>query len=132
LPAHLAWRWLSATLALATFLLAGCASPVPQPAPLATASPTPAPPLIEAAQVEILIAEFVVEPSALTIYAGTTVIWVNTDAARHILRADQREFDSGALLFGDTFSYTFTTPGEYHYSCPVHNDLEGRIVVIAP
>ena len=62
----------------------------------------------------------------LEIKTGSTVTWVNEDKLiRHVVHlpteATGRElFNSGPLSPGQTFSYTFTTPGRYIYGDPQH------------
>jgi plastocyanin len=78
-----------------------------------------------------------ISPPFLVISRGTTVIWTNGDADIHYVNADSHPFhtfvlalNSEALMQGDTFSYTFTDPGEYPYHCSAHAaEMTGRIVV---
>jgi plastocyanin len=66
------------------------------------------------------------DPWNLEIKTGTTVTWVNEDQLiRHVehlpTEATGKElFNSGPLSKGDTFSYTFNTPGRYMYGDPQH------------
>jgi len=64
-------------------------------------------------------------PSQLTIPAGTTVIWVNDEQAKHTVTADDGSFDSGDLELGASYTYTFTKPGTYKYFCRYHGDVGG-------
>jgi plastocyanin len=74
-------------------------------------------------------------PEDLHIKVGTTVVWKNTGATLHSVTADPskaqvkshvslpkgaKEFDSGFMPPGATFSQTFTVPGEYKYICIPH------------
>jgi plastocyanin len=74
-------------------------------------------------------------PQDLHIKAGTTVVWKNTGATLHSVTADPskaqvashvslpkgaKEFDSGFMPPGATYSQTFTVPGEYKYICIPH------------
>ena len=73
-------------------------------------------------------------PSQLTIPAGTTVIWVNDEQAKHTASADDGQFDSGDQELGVRYEYTFTEPGTYRYFCRYHGDvgvvgMAGTIVV---
>lgn len=62
----------------------------------------------------------------LDIKKGDTVIWVNEDKLiRHIVHlpteATGKElFNSGPLSPGETYSFTFSTPGRYVYGDPQH------------
>jgi plastocyanin len=64
-------------------------------------------------------------PSQLTIPAGTTVIWVNDEQAKHTASADDGDFDSGDQELGVRYEYTFTEPGTYRYFCRYHGDVGG-------
>jgi plastocyanin len=71
------------------------------------------------------------QPSDLTVVAGETVIWTNSGLGPHTVTSDAGQFDSGRLEAGATFSYTFTSPGTYLYSCTVHPTMHGRVLVLA-
>jgi plastocyanin/uncharacterized membrane protein YozB (DUF420 family) len=64
-------------------------------------------------------------PSQLTIPAGTTVIWVNDEQAKHTVSADEGQFDSGDQELGVRYTYTFTGAGTYRYFCRYHGDVDG-------
>jgi plastocyanin len=73
-------------------------------------------------------------PATLTISAGTTVTWTNNDPVNHTVTADNGSFDSGVVLPGDSFSFTFNTPGNYLYYCSIHGGpggvgMSGMIIV---
>ncbi|MCC6315173.1 MAG: ScyD/ScyE family protein [Thermomicrobiales bacterium] len=94
----------------------------PQPTPEPAATPQPA-----AVQIDIL--HFAFNPPALTIEAGTTVTWTNHDLMAHTAIATDGAFSSGYLSMGESFSFTFTTPGTYTYFCTPHPYMTGVIVV---
>ena len=79
------------------------------------------------ASVEIHNFQFV--PATLTVTAGTTVTWTNDDTTPHTVTEQNRLFHSAGLDTKDTFSYKFTTPGEFVYRCTFHPMMVGRIVV---
>ncbi len=79
------------------------------------------------AAVEIKNMHFV--PNTLTVAAGTTVTWENGDSNPHTVTDKGRVFRSAGLDTGDTFSYTFASPGEFTYFCTIHPMMIGRIVV---
>jgi plastocyanin len=70
-------------------------------------------------------------PANYTMIVGSTVTWVNHDDATHTVTENNGLFDSGPLPLGASFSYTFTQPGTYHYSCAYHPWMMGTIVVTA-
>ena len=77
----------------------------------------------------VTIDNFVFEPARLTIKAGTTVTWVNRDDIPHTVASKDRLFKSKAMDTEESYSFTFTTPGEYDYFCSLHPHMTGTIVV---
>jgi plastocyanin len=72
-------------------------------------------------------------PVQVTVAIGVnnTVTWVNNDNAAHTVTARDGSFDSGNLGSGDSYTYTFTTPGTYRYYCAYHSWMVGTVVVEA-
>jgi nitrite reductase (NO-forming) len=70
-------------------------------------------------------------PATITVVIGVnnTVTWTNNDDATHTITADDGSFDSGFLNQGQTWSYTFTTPGTYSYHCSIHPWMKGTVIV---
>jgi plastocyanin len=62
---------------------------------------------------------FFSEPS-VTVKAGDTVQWDFQGAFHTVTSDDGLLFDSGGRFSGDTFTFTFTTPGSYGYYCQFH------------
>ncbi|HZU88222.1 MAG TPA: cupredoxin domain-containing protein [Stellaceae bacterium] len=77
----------------------------------------------------VAIRNFQFVPATLTVAAGTTVIWTNDDTDVHSVTDRGRVFRSGALDSKETFSYTFTKPGEFTYFCTFHPMMVGTIIV---
>jgi plastocyanin len=75
------------------------------------------------------IDNFAFTPAALTVTAGTTVTWKNEDDSPHRIGNKNGTFKSAALDTDDTFSHTFTVPGEYAYICTIHPYMAGTIIV---
>ena len=78
------------------------------------------------------------DPLNITIAAGTTVRWTNLDGLSHTVTSGTSDgsigvadgvFDSGFLVEGDTFTYTFDTPGEFPYYCVPHPWMVGTVTV---
>ncbi len=80
-------------------------------------------------------------PEKVKIEAGATVVWKNTGATIHTVAAvaskaqvashvslpeGAKEFDSGLMAPGGTYSQTFTVPGTYKYICIPH-ERDGMI-----
>jgi len=71
-------------------------------------------------------------PNRIEIAAGTTVVWTNNDPVVHTISADDKSWDSGAIEPGQTWSHTFTQPGEYAFHCTPHPFMKGVLVVRQP
>jgi plastocyanin len=80
---------------------------------------------------QIAINEYMYAPATLNISAGTKVTWVNHDEVPHTIvdSGPDKVFHSAALDTDETYSYTFTKPGTYHYFCTLHPKMVGTIVV---
>jgi len=82
-------------------------------------------------------------PTHLTVSAGTTVTWINSDGLiPHTVTAGWPDsdgvgtdypggngFDSDFMSGGATFEHTFNVPGEYDYYCELHHWMVGSITV---
>lgn len=77
--------------------------------------------------VVVKIVDFAVDPASVKIPAGTTVTWTNNGASPHTVNGDG--LDSGTLMAGATYSFTFTTPGTVSYACAFHPQMTGTIEV---
>jgi len=77
----------------------------------------------------IRIDNFNFAPPTLVVAPGTTVTWTNADDSPHTVREKDGKFKSAALDTDDTFSQTFTAPGEYEYFCSIHPRMTGKVVV---
>jgi plastocyanin len=77
----------------------------------------------------VTIKDYAFAPATLTVPAGTTVTWTNDDAVPHTATASDGSFDSGNLNPGQSFSFTFATPGSHPYVCQYHAGMAGTIVV---
>jgi plastocyanin len=77
-------------------------------------------------------------PAALTVPVGSTVTWQNVGQVTHTVTFDPSKairasdvslpsgvapWDSGNVDGGQSYSYTFATPGTYHYVCIPHEEL---------
>ncbi len=65
----------------------------------------------------------------LEVEPGTTITWKNEDVLAHTVTAVDGAFDSGMIQPGDSWSYTFTTPGTYAFLCTPHPFMTGVVVV---
>ena len=76
------------------------------------------------------------EPATLTVSAGSTVTWKNTDSTLHTVTSGSAEtgvsgteFDSSYLAGGKTFQHTFGSAGTFDYYCTLHPFMKGQVVV---
>lgn len=82
---------------------------------------------VQAESIEIVRFTFV--PDSVMIEPGTTVTWTNMDIAVHSVTSDDGLFDSGSLVQGHSFAYTFTEPGRYAYFSTPHPYMTGEVIV---
>ena len=80
----------------------------------------------------IAIQNFAYQPANVQIKAGATLTWTNRDSAPHTVTfKDSSLKSSGILQQGNSFSYTFNTPGTYSYYCAVHPYMVATVTVTA-
>jgi amicyanin len=72
---------------------------------------------------------FAFKAPTVRVQKGTTVRWVNRDAAPHSVAAQNGSFASRNLRQGQSYARRFTRPGSYEYLCGVHPQMKGRVVV---
>jgi plastocyanin len=86
------------------------------------------------------------QPNSIRIVAGQTVEWQNDGQVSHTVTDDPSHatnpvdallpqgvepFNSGNVMPGGTFHYTFTKPGRYRYFCLTHemDKMVGEVIV---
>ena len=79
-------------------------------------------------ELKVTIDNFTFAPAELKVKVGDTVTWSNHDDIPHTV-VSAGKFRSKALDTDDTFSFTFTTAGEYPYFCSLHPHMTGTIKV---
>ena len=90
----------------------------------------------EPAATNVEIKAFQFGPDPITVQAGDTVTFVNSDATVHTVVAGTREKPDpktykGELAEGDTFEQVYDTPGTYDYFCDLHSGdgMVGKVIV---
>ncbi|MFC2034715.1 cupredoxin domain-containing protein [Chloroflexota bacterium] len=78
-------------------------------------------------EIEIIDSAFSQETTSVPV--GTKIIWYNSDPTPHTVTTVEPLFDSGRMLQGETFSYTFDNPGTFYYYCTIHPDMTGTVYV---
>jgi plastocyanin len=79
-------------------------------------------------ELKVTIDNFTFAPAELKMKVGDTVTWSNHDDIPHTV-VSAGKFRSKALDTDDTFSFTFTTAGEYPFFCSLHPHMTGTIKV---
>ena len=80
-------------------------------------------------------------PTVVKVVIGVnnTVTWTDNDNSQdangytpvHTVSADNGTWGTAASLNpGDTFTYTFTSPGTYPYHCNIHSWMHGTVIVL--
>jgi len=71
------------------------------------------------------------QPNSLSISVGSTVTWTNNGNNIHTLTSPDGLFDSGGLIGGQSFSFTFDKAGTFRLICRQHglNGMAGQITV---
>jgi plastocyanin len=80
------------------------------------------------ATVDIKTFKFV--PATITVRAGGTLRFVNSDRAEHTATGNAAgSFDSGTLRQGQAKTVTLAKAGTYSYKCGFHPFMTGEVVV---
>ncbi len=77
----------------------------------------------------VVIKDFRFTPMSLTVKAGTTVVWTNRDDEPHTVVSASGLFRSGAIDTDGTFNFRFDRPGTYRFTCSIHPQMVGTVVV---
>ncbi len=64
-------------------------------------------------------------PSAITVTAGTEVVWTFDGTLQHSVTADDKSYDSTLQNKGATFKRAYATAGTYRYYCTLHGAANG-------
>ncbi len=88
---------------------------------------------VGASSVQVAIQNTAFNPVFITVVIGVnnSVVWTNYDATTHTVTDDNGTFNSGNLNGGQTWEYTFTTPGTYDYHCVYHSVMNAAVIVKA-
>jgi plastocyanin len=79
----------------------------------------------------VLMGDFQFMPTAITITQGSTVHWMNEGPSVHTSTGDTGIWDSGNLSPGNSYQFTFNTPGRYPYHCALHPAMTGTVTVLS-
>ncbi|WP_285501004.1 plastocyanin/azurin family copper-binding protein [Actinokineospora sp. NBRC 105648] len=97
--------------------------------PMGTAAADTAPVTTDAVSIE----DFAFAPARVSVKVGATITWTNSDQEPHTVTSSGTggPLKSTTMNTGDTYRYTFTSPGEYEYLCTIHPFMTATVVVTA-
>jgi plastocyanin len=78
---------------------------------------------------QIVLKDFMFQPTSLKVKAHSTVTWVNKDGEPHTVISETGLFRSSAMDTNDSFSFKFDNAGTYRFLCSIHPKMTGTIVV---
>jgi len=81
-----------------------------------------------AQDINVTIDNFTFTPPELNVKVGDTVTWTNHDDIPHTV-VSAGKFRSKTMDTDNSFSFTFTSAGDYKYFCSLHPHMTGMIKV---
>jgi plastocyanin len=104
---------------------------VPTPTLLPTLVPTSTPAPAAPLRLATAVIDNRFQPTALSIGVGTTVTWTNQGSNTHTLHGLDGQLESGPLLAGQSYSFTFDKAGTYRLICRQHslNGMAAQVTV---
>src|SRR5215472_692415 len=81
-----------------------------------------------AQEIKVTIDNFTFSPVELKVKVGDTVTWTNHDDIPHTV-VSAGKFRSKTMDTDDSFSFTFTSAGDYKLFCSQHPHMTGMIKV---
>jgi plastocyanin len=81
-----------------------------------------------AQELTVTIDNFTFTPQEVKVKVGDTVTWTNHDDIPHTV-VSAGKFRSKPMDTDNTFSFTFTSAGDYKYFCSLHPHMSGMIKV---
>ncbi|KAF9198554.1 hypothetical protein BGZ49_000595 [Haplosporangium sp. Z 27] len=107
---------------------------IPSLATAITASAAAVPEAAKVINVDMIDIKFV--PADITVNVGDQVVWTNSDHVLHnVMQGSSCKanggFSSGLITYGEVYSHTFDSAGEYPYFCSIHckQGMVGMITV---
>ena len=85
------------------------------------------------AEVEVTMTPSSFLPAQITVAAGTTVTWANTDSLVHTVTSGPRGSATGdfdvTLSPGEVYTHVFNEAGTFEYHCTFHPGMDGIVIV---
>ena len=82
----------------------------------------------QAVEIKVSLDNFTFAPNEVKVKVGDTVTWTNHDDIPHTV-VSAGKFRSKTMDTDGTFSFTFTSAGDYKYFCSLHPHMTGMIKV---
>ena len=82
----------------------------------------------QAQEIKVTIDNFTFTPAELKVKVGDTVTWTNHDDIPHTV-VSAGKFRSKTMDTDNSFSFTFTSAGDYKFFCSLHPHMTGMIKV---
>jgi plastocyanin len=118
----------AAALAVVVLVLAGCGGGYSNP--VASPPPTTGGGGGTTATVTITISGFAFAPNSVSLKAGQTVAWRNSDSVSHTATADGGAFDTGVIGPGATSTpVAVSATGSLAYHCAIHPSMVASLSV---
>ena len=77
----------------------------------------------------VVIHNFAFQPAELTVNAGDTIVWRNTDMVSHTVTAADGSFDSDEIKPGKSWKLVAKKRGVFAYVCSPHPNMHGTLTV---
>lgn len=77
----------------------------------------------------VVIENMQFSPATLVVHRGDRIVWENKDLFPHTVTATDREFDSGSIAAGASWSYVAKSVGNVSYECTFHPTMKGSLRV---
>jgi plastocyanin len=79
---------------------------------------------------KVQIKDFLYDPEAITVAAGTKLTFTNQDSAPHTATSGSGGgFDTGTLTKGQSKTINVTKTGTFAYICTIHPFMKGTVIV---
>ena len=84
---------------------------------------------------QVYMVNDVFTPARIQVTLGTSVTWTNRDSVPHnvtldpVVMTSSNSWESGLIYPGQSYTYTFTSRGTFHYYCQEHPDMTGTVIV---
>lgn len=78
---------------------------------------------------QVAIRNFAYLPAHITVAAGDTLVWRNSDILAHTVTARDSAWDSGSMPVDSAWRFVAQSVGTYTYFCIFHPNMKGTINV---